>query len=63
VLINVGADLPKNYPSAIQKAVSISILKQNKQLNGENLEIFDEKNAVYIPWKSRKLMKKLCNME
>ncbi|CAH1364777.1 protein phosphatase 1 regulatory subunit 42-like [Tenebrio molitor] len=45
-------DLPKNYPSAIQKAVSISILKQNKQLNGENLEIFDEKNAVYIPWKS-----------
>ncbi|XP_063919017.1 protein phosphatase 1 regulatory subunit 42-like isoform X1 [Zophobas morio] len=45
-------DLPKNYPSAIQKAVSISVLKQNKKLSEDNAEIFDEKNAVYIPWKT-----------
>ncbi|RZB40009.1 LRR 4 domain containing protein [Asbolus verrucosus] len=56
VWFNSLIDLPKNYPVAVQKAVSISILKQNKSddLTGDNLEIFDEKNAVFIPWKSRK---------
>ncbi|XP_044264184.1 LOW QUALITY PROTEIN: protein phosphatase 1 regulatory subunit 42-like [Tribolium madens] len=49
-LANKVPDLSKNYSSAIQKAVSISILKQSKELNED--EIFDEKNAVYIPWRT-----------
>lgn len=53
-VVNLGdkfKHLPKNYPIPVQKAVSLTVLKQSREVNDECMEIFDERNAVYIPWK------------
>nr|CAI5841340.1 unnamed protein product [Callosobruchus analis] len=51
-LTEVAEGMPGNYPSALKKAASISLLRQSSHLLPDDLSTFDEGDAVHIAWKT-----------